>query len=371
MAIVKVQLKERSYPVIIGPNATDKMRSQLKKHVSTGRIFIFYDAGFYALHHAAVEKVVKDLGIVAIELVIAEGERAKTDKQLGKLYDYLLGEKISRSDMLLACGGGVVSDLTGFVAATILRGIPWGIISTTVLGMVDAAIGGKTGINHPSGKNLIGAFWQPKFVCCDTNFLNTLPERDMISGLGEIVKYAGLNGQPMLDLVEKYLDRGDLYDQKLLTRLIKMSIAYKADIVSRDERDGHQRLILNFGHTFGHALENLLGYRKVRHGEAVILGMLAAVKLSIMLKPRRAKGLASFQQLLKRLIVGIRPYAVETNVLVEAMKLDKKRNGNNLRFILLDKPGKPLIVSGVDQKLIYKATDEMLKEYQSLGGRHA
>lgn len=371
MATIKVQLQERSYPVLIGPNAIDKLRPQLKKHISTGRIFVFYDARFYALHHTAVKKVLADSGIVPIELVIADGEKAKSGKQLGKLYDYLLSERISRSDMLLACGGGVVSDLTGFAAATILRGIRWGIISTTVLGMVDAAVGGKTGINHPTGKNLIGAFWQPKFVCCDTNFLNTLPPRDMISGLGEIVKYAALSGKAMLDLVEKYLDGGDLYDQKLLTRMIRQSVSYKADIVSRDEHEGRLRMLLNFGHTFGHALENQLGYRKVRHGEAVTLGMSAAVKLSIFLKPGRAKGLAPFQQLLNRLISGIRPHAVEADVLVEAMKLDKKRNGNNLRFILLDRPGKPLIVSGVDRKLIYRATEEMLNEYHSLGGRHA
>jgi len=365
MKKISVRLKDRDYPISCGSGQWEKeLLLQAKRRTDKkARIFLIYDAKVFALYGRQISKVIKRSGIKYNELVLPAGERTKSASQLNRVYSYLLSNKITRNDFLLACGGGVTSDFTGYVAATILRGVKWGVISTTLLGMVDAAIGGKTGINHKEGKNLIGAFWQPSFVICDTIFINTLSQRLVVAGLGEVVKYAGLIGKSMTDLLNRYLKNGDIYNHKYLTQLVYKSAQYKAEIVARDEREGNLRMVLNLGHTFGHAIEKSLGYGKLQHGEAVILGLLGAVELSERSKKRRISSLIEYKEIINRFIGLIPRYRIDIDNVIAHMGIDKKRRGNQQLFVLLDKPGKP-IISDVKKNLIKPSLNAVLKEYE-------
>jgi 3-dehydroquinate synthase len=371
MPVINVNLNRRKYPIIVGPDVLPRLERKLNGLLRGKRLFVFYDAQVYALHGKRVQTQLKHLKGNVQEMVIPMGERAKSVTVLNKIYTFLLDEKISRSDFILACGGGVTSDLIGYTAATTLRGIRWGIVSTTLLGMADAAIGGKTGINHLRGKNLIGAFWQPSFVLCDTGFLKTLPARHLIAGLGEIVKYGCLSGNKMLIVIEKYLAQDDLYHEKLLSRLIRLSASYKAGIVAKDERESGLRMLLNLGHTFAHAVENAAGYGRLLHGEAVILGLLAAVELSCWLKPQRAKHLAGCSRIINQM-VGMIPYRkISCEKALAVMQLDKKRAGAVHRVVLLDKPGRAFIARNVSPRLIKSSLENMLNVYKIKGGMDA
>jgi len=304
-------------------------------------------------------------------MVIPPGEKSKSAATLGRIHDFLIEEKISRSDMIIACGGGVTTDLVGYAAATILRGVRWGVVPTTLLGMVDAAIGGKTAINHRRGKNLIGAFWQPIFVHCDIGLLHTLPVRQMIAGLGETVKYGGLIGSGMTELLAGYLGRGKLYHQRDLIALVKLSAGYKADIVSRDERESGVRMYLNYGHTVGHAIEKAIGYGRLLHGEAVILGILAALEFGELCGIRRTRALVEYREIVTHLLTLVPHRRISLADVFDAMALDKKRRGADLRYVLLSRPGKPFVVEAVERRLIKKALQRMLAFYESHGGTNA
>jgi len=371
MPIINVNLNQRRYPIIIGPDVLHRLGQKLNGLVRGGRLFVFYDAQVYALHRRRIQVQLKCVKDDMQEMVVPIGERVKSAAVLSKIYAFLFDEKISRSDFILACGGGVTTDLIGYTAATTLRGIRWGIVSTTLVGMADAAIGGKTGINHPRGKNLIGSFWQPSFVLCDTSFLKTLPARQLIAGLGEVVKYCGLSGDRMLAVVEKYLDQDDLYNERLLSKLIHLSASYKAGIVTKDEHDSGLRMLLNLGHTFAHAVENAAGYGRLLHGEAVILGLLAAVELSCRLKPRRAKYLADYSRIINQMVHMIPYRKISCDKALTAMQLDKKRAGTAHRFVLLDKPGRAFIARNVNPRLIKSSLENMLNVYKTEGGMDA
>ena len=371
MPVVNVNLGQRKYPIVIGTNVLSQLGKLLIGQLGKSRLFVFYDAQVYALHSRLIKLNLKGVKCSVVEMVVPVGERSKSAAVLSRIYTFLLSERIGRSDFILACGGGVTTDLIGYVAATTLRGIRWGIVSTTLLGMVDAAIGGKTGINHPYGKNLIGAFWQPSFVLCDTSFLKTLPPRQLIAGLGEVIKYGGLVGKKIIQPIEKYLSQDDLYNEKLLSRLIHFSADYKADIVTKDERESDLRMLLNLGHTFAHAFENAAGYGKLLHGEAVILGLKAAVDLSCRLKPRSAKHLADYSRIIEQMIALIPYRKITQTKTLAAMQLDKKRVGRAPRLVLLERPGRPFIITDVNPRLVSLSLENTLKIYKSEGGNYA
>lgn len=362
MAVIKVKLKERSYPIITGTDMSKQLVEQIKKNLNSNRLFIFYDSNFYALHGRKISKSLKRFK--PEELIIPSGEKIKSEKELAKIQSYLLSNKISRSDFILAVGGGVTSDLIGYTAATTLRGINWGVISTTLLGMVDASIGGKTGINHKEGKNLIGAFWQPKFVIADLFYLNTLERRELFCGLGEVIKYAGLIGNPILKRLSKFVESEKLYNLSELLHLVNYSAKYKAGIVSADEREGKLRMLLNLGHTVGHAIEKSLGYKKLLHGEAVILGLYAAVLIGQKLNKSKS-GLDDYKELIETMIDRLPRYIIDKALVKQAVGSDKKRINKKLNFILLEKPGKPIITESVKTADINNAIDLTLKRYGS------
>ncbi len=360
---IEVALGARSYPVMVGVGMEKNLQSLLSAHTSTGRLFVVYDGQFYALHAPALRRKVRRLGGKAEELVIPSGEKAKSVGTIQRLHDFFIAGGITRSDFILAVGGGVTSDLVGFAAATIHRGIRWGVVSTTLLGMVDAAIGGKTGVNHKAGKNLIGAFWQPSFVCSDIGFLHTLPAREMVCGLGEIVKYCGLVGDSMNKPVNSYFEAGNLYDEGALMSLVALAAAYKAAVVSVDEREGSVRMNLNLGHTIGHAIEQSLGYGRLLHGEAVFLGLAASVELSGLYNPQARDRLIQYGELVGHCL-GLVPHRkIDPEALLQALNTDKKRKGSIQRFVLLDGPGKPFIAEHPKKRMVRKAVEGMLSAY--------
>ena len=373
MARIKVKLGPRSYTVALGTSSWQKeLAAALERlPVIPGRIFLLTDAQVFALYGQQVLRTVAKRGRKVHELVLPVGEKAKQAGVMSNIYDYLLANGISRDDFILAVGGGVVSDVAGFAAATVLRGIRWGILSTTLLGIVDAAIGGKTGINHDAGKNLIGAFWQPSFVIGDTELLQTLERRQMSAGMGEVLKYAGLAGEPVLKTIERYERRGDLYDDRSLARLARLAVAYKSDIVARDEREGHTRMLLNLGHTFAHAIEQSLGFGRLLHGEAVTLGLLGAIELSCRLKPGRSTALAGYREMVRQFVARLPRRKLDPATVMAAMRLDKKRRGERLRFVLLEAPGRPFITDTAAPRAVREAVAAMIDHYQTKGGGNA
>ncbi|MBD3402724.1 3-dehydroquinate synthase, partial [candidate division GN15 bacterium] len=359
------------YPVVIGPDSSATLARLVERHAPDARVFAIYDAQLYALHGPRLRQL---FGLPAKrihELVIPNGERSKSAGTVRDIQDFLLSEEIARTDLVLAVGGGVTSDTVGFAAATLYRGVRWAIVSTTLLGMVDAAIGGKTGINHPRGKNLIGAFWQPSFVLCDTGLLHTLPDRQIIAGLGEVVKSAALVGPRMIARLARYVDHGDLLDERRLGVLITESVRYKADIVKRDETERGRRMVLNLGHTFAHGIEQALGYGKLLHGEAVLIGLLAACDLSLRMGARNPRRMEEFCSVVAQFVRHIPYRQIDMDQVWEAMSYDKKRRGTRKQYILLSALGKPYVTDQVTPSQARAALKSALTQYAESRGRHA
>jgi 3-dehydroquinate synthase len=371
MPRINVTLASRSYAVEVGFAIGRAFRATVSKQLGEGRLFLFFDAGFFALHGATVRR---QLGLPAkrvSEFVVPSGERFKTPATIAHLQTYLLSEQISRNDLIVACGGGVLTDLVGYAAATVLRGVRWGAVPTTLLGMVDAAIGGKTGVNHPHGKNLIGAIWQPSFVHADLTWLATLPSRELIAGMGEIVKYAGLQGGPTLQKLQKLDIAAVSTDRAKLLPLIAKAVRYKAEIVSNDERESGRRMFLNLGHTFAHGIENALGYGKLLHGEAVLIGLLAMWHVSVAGQDRIGPSMESYRSIIEQFIRHIPYRQLDPRQVVAAMATDKKRLGRTVRFVLLSRPGQPFIDSSVTAAAARRALTAALATYREYGGTNA
>lgn len=369
MADIMVRTVSGHYPILVGNGLESRLATLLNKQTEENRLFVISDADFHALHGERMIKSLRRSPKNTEIFVLPSGEQQKNQKTVSAIQDHLLGNRISRSDFILAVGGGVTTDIVGYAAATTLRGVRWGAVPTTLLGMVDAAIGGKTGINHAHGKNLIGAIWQPSFVVCDQQYLQTLPIRHLIAGFGEILKYAGLVGGPMVGRVTRLIDGGvGLSDW---TKVISESARYKAAIVSKDEREDGIRAYLNLGHTFGHAIERSLGYGKLLHGEAVIVGLLGAICLSMLVNPKGAGALKDYYRLALSSTEILPKYKVDSQSVLEAMALDKKRKDQELRFVLLKRLGEPYIATGLSKDMIEFAVEQMIADFNDYGGKYA
>lgn len=280
MERILVKLEGRTYPILFGEGVLSGLGEAVREQIGGERICIVTDnrvAGFYLpLAHDSLEKA----GYEVISQEVPEGEEAKSLAWVSKLYDFLIEKNMDRSSALVALGGGVVEDLTGFVAATYLRGVPYAQVPTSLVAQVDASVGGKTGVNHPLGKNLIGAFYQPRLVYTDVRLLTTLPRRDFLAGLAELIKYGAIRDAALFAYLEERLSDVLGYDEEALLHLVRESCCIKAEIVEKDEREEGLRAILNFGHTLGHAIETLTDYSRFKHGEATAIGMAFAVELS-------------------------------------------------------------------------------------------
>jgi len=277
---LRVELGERSYSIIIGSGVLAAVGAQVRGLCGPGRVAVVTNPTVGKLYLSRVSDSLRSAGCEVVTVEIPDGEEHKNLASLGSIYDRLLAAGFERRSPVVALGGGVVGDVTGFAAATLLRGVPFVQVPTTLLAQVDSSVGGKTGINHATGKNLIGAFYQPQLVLADLETLKTLPRRQFLSGLAEVIKYGLILDAGFFALLEQQLDRVLALDMDLLRQLVRRSCELKALVVRRDERESDYRAILNFGHTLGHAVENLTEYKRFSHGEAVSIGMAFAAAFS-------------------------------------------------------------------------------------------
>ena len=343
MEQITVNLKERSYPIYIGRNNLDLVGEMMKNKGLEGRAACITNPLVGRLYADRVLSSLGRAGFEACRIDIPDGEEYKNLEWVSYLYDKLIEYKMERLSPIVAVGGGVIGDIAGFVAATYLRGVPYVQLPTTLLAQVDSSIGGKTGVNHANGKNLIGAFYQPKMVIIDADALKTLELRDIKAGLAEVVKYGIIRSSNFFSFLERqYNDCLQLGDS--LLHAIKRSCEIKADVVSEDEKETGIRAILNFGHTIGHAIEAATHYKELRHGEAVAIGMVAATRLSLKLGLcskdvcRRVEGLISNIGLPVKLS-AIR-CQLSANDLLKAMDIDKKVVGGKIKFVLVEDIGR-------------------------------
>jgi 3-dehydroquinate synthase len=352
---VSVQLNkvtDRSYRIFFQGLST--LPALMQAHGLTGkRCFVVSDENVAALYRSTIHEALTQSGYEALWIVLPAGEPTKSLAHLGTIYDVALEAKVDRKTPIIALGGGVMGDLAGFAAASLLRGLPFIQIPTTLMSQVDSSVGGKTGINHPAGKNLIGAFHQPKFVLCDFDSLRSLPEREWHSGLAEVVKHALIEDAALFEELSANWDAILQRDFSVIAPIIRRSVEIKADVVSEDETEQGKRAHLNFGHTFAHAIEQVTGYKRFLHGEAVSLGMIAALHLSAAHTPNFP--LEKALSLVNRLPVAASATDLSLSELMDAMKGDKKASGGNLRFVLLDKIGSAFVSSEPSESQIEAA----------------
>jgi 3-dehydroquinate synthase len=303
--------------------------------------------------------LLREAGITPLLITVPDGETTKSLKWASYLYDRLVAARFERGAILIALGGGVVGDLTGFVASTYLRGVGFIQIPTTLVAQVDASIGGKTGVDHPRGKNLIGTFYQPKLVFIDVSTLRTLPRREVTGGMAEVVKYGVIADPDLLSYVEQHADDALGMNLDVLEHIVLRSASIKADVVNQDEREAGIRRILNYGHTLGHAIEAATRYGRYHHGEAVAIGMQFAAYLAVRLGTCHDEVARRQGQLLKRLkLRTMLPPRVSVRSLFSAMALDKKVSGGQINYVLPERIGR-VVVKPVEFDLI----NETLKDF--------
>ncbi|MFQ5850504.1 MAG: 3-dehydroquinate synthase [Candidatus Binatia bacterium] len=335
MRTLTVNLGDRSYPIHLGEGLLPRSGDLLKRAGFTDKVGIITNPTLAELFLKPVQESLSRSGFRVTPLLVPEGEEHKNLKSLSSIYDRLISERFERSSSLIALGGGVIGDLAGFAAATFLRGIPYIQIPTTLLAQVDASVGGKTGINHQEGKNLIGAFYQPRLVLIDVGVLRTLTRRELVAGLAEVIKYGIIEDPQLFSLLEENLESLLSLNRDLLEKAVAASCTIKARVVEKDEREDDYRSVLNFGHTIGHALESLTGYEKLLHGEAVAIGMAQATSIS------RGEGFCDEESLerIHHLIKGAGlpteiPSGIKFRELVKKLEVDKKSVAGKIKFVL-------------------------------------
>jgi 3-dehydroquinate synthase len=348
MEEMRVSLGDRSYPIVIGAGWLARVGDRVREAVGPKaiRAAVVSDSRVATLYASRVSEALRASGFAVTEIQIPEGEQHKNLAWLALLYDRLIEAQIERSSPVVAVGGGVVGDLAGFAAATVLRGVPLVQVPTTLLAQVDAAIGGKTAINHAAGKNLIGAFHQPRLVAIDVETLRTLPRREYIAGLAEVVKYGAILDAELFERLERNVDGLLRQDPALLVAVVSRCCRLKADVVESDETEGGYRAILNFGHTIGHAIETLTEYRRLLHGEAVGIGMLCAARLSHAVVSLSRADVDRLERLLGALGVPTQvPPDLQKEQIALAIEADKKASGGKIKFVCLESIGKTRFVA--------------------------
>jgi 3-dehydroquinate synthase len=341
-AIVTVDTGHARYPILIGSGLLDAASSWSELPRGPRALIVSNDrvAPLYAARlQAALAPQYPAVGV----LELPDGEPHKDWPTLNRIFDRLLADGADRDTVLFALGGGVVGDITGFAAACYMRGVPFVQVPTTLLAQVDSSVGGKTAINHPAGKNMIGAFYQPRRVVCDLDTLATLPERELRAGLAEVIKYGPIADAAFLDWIEAHLDALLAREPAALAHAVRRSCEIKAAVVGADERESGQRAILNFGHTFGHAIEAGLGFGGWLHGEAVGCGMVLAAELSQQLGLVDAAFVARLRALIGRAGLPVRAPALGVDRFVELMRVDKKAQAGQIRFVLIETVGRAVV----------------------------
>jgi 3-dehydroquinate synthase len=341
--VLRVELGERSYPIHIGEGLVD--RAELfAPHVGGRRAAIVTNDTVAPLYADRLEGVLRGAGARVHRIVLRDGEAFKTWESLERIYAALLEARADRRTVLVALGGGVVGDIAGFAAATYQRGIAHVQVPTTLLAQVDSSVGGKTAINHPLGKNMIGAFHQPDAVIADTATLATLPPRELAAGLAEVVKYGAIHDAAFLDWIEANAQKLLQRESASLALAIERSCAIKAEIVAADERESGVRALLNFGHTFGHAIESAAGYGAWLHGEAVAAGMVLAARLSARTGRITNAEADRLKRLIGKLGLPVAPPVFALETWLEFMGRDKKNEGGRITLVLLEALGRAAVV---------------------------
>ena len=360
MPTVKVDLGDRSYDIELG-TGLDQAGARLKELGLGRKMALVTNPTIKKLHGERIVDSLKAAGFLVMSVEVPDGEQYKNLDWANAIYTALLTNGFDRKSALVAFGGGVIGDLTGFAAATFMRGVPFVQVPTTLLAMVDSSVGGKTGVNHPMGKNMIGAFYQPKKVLMDLDVLKTLPREEFLSGIAEVIKYGVIRDAALFDYLDKNRDKILSLDPDALSHIIKRSCEIKAEVVSKDEREGGLRAILNFGHTIGHAIETAENYT-MRHGEAVAIGMVYASRLA----HRTGLCVASVPERVERLI---KSYGLPANLtalsrqpsvteLTDTMQVDKKAEGGKVKFVLPSKIGEVVITNQWDEGVLKEVLGE-------------
>lgn len=356
----EVRTPTARYPIYIGWGTLSYLADYLLKVGLPRVVHIVSDETVFARYGAWIERLLRLTSFQVDSQRIPPGEASKTLEQAACIYDRLVERRVERGQPILALGGGVVGDLGGFVAATYLRGLPLVHLPTTLLAMVDASIGGKVAVNHPQGKNLIGAFYQPRLVVADVSTLRTLDRRELVSGWAEVIKHAITFDEDYLVFLEEHAADLLALDEELTTEAIRRSAAIKARVVSADEREETgPRSILNFGHTIGHAIEAATGYGSFLHGEAVAVGLMGATRLSQLMGLVGPEVVERLGQLLARFGLPTSSAGLDLEALLAAMELDKKVREQTVRWVLLDGIGKTVIRPDVPPELVLQVLAEL------------
>jgi shikimate kinase/3-dehydroquinate synthase len=347
-----VKTASGDYPIWVGWGLIDELGERVKRILKPQVAYVITDEGVY--HQARRAQVAMEAaGIPTHIMLIPPGERSKTLEMAQRIYEWLAQRKAERGHLVVAVGGGVVGDLAGFVAATFLRGMPFAQVPTSMLAMMDAAIGGKVAVDLPQGKNLVGAFYQPRFVLADVSTLQTLPRRELTSGWAEAIKHGLILDEGLLAAFESQRDAIQALEPEVATDIIRRSVAIKADVVSQDERETlGVRVLLNYGHTIGHALEAATGYGRFLHGEAVSIGMMGAAYISQAMGMLSTEEVERQRALLDSFGLPLSCGGVDIAVVSEAMRSDKKTSGRAIRWVLLDGIGRAVTRNDVPPELV-------------------
>lgn len=351
METVRIDLGGRAYTIHIGAGALDDARLYAP-HVSGRRVAVITNEVVAPLYLERLERALREAEAQPATIVLPDGEQTKDWRTLEHVFDRLLAEHFGRDAIVVALGGGVIGDLAGFAAAVYQRGVPFVQVPTTLLAQVDSSVGGKTAINHPRGKNMVGAFHQPLAVISDTTTLDTLPERELRAGLAEVIKHGFVLDAEFALWLEAHLVQLLQRERTALAYAVRRSCELKAAVVALDERESGPRALLNFGHTFGHAIEAAQGYGAWLHGEAVAAGMVMAADLSMRLALLERSEAMRLKDLLVRAGLPVANPDIPPARLLELMRVDKKAERSRLRFVLLSAPGHALVRADVDYEVV-------------------
>jgi 3-dehydroquinate synthase len=357
METLTVGLAERSYPIHIGAGLLGRP-DLLRPHLKSRKAAVITNTTVAPLYLDSLRSALQSDGVEAIPVILQDGESYKNAETMAQIYDALLRNRCERNTPLIALGGGVIGDMTGFAAATYLRGVPFIQIPTTLLAQVDSSVGGKTGINHPLGKNMIGAFYQPQLVLADTATLNTLADKELRAGIAEVIKYGLIRDLPFFEWLEQNMEKLLARDAAALGYAIARSCRNKAEVVAADERESGERALLNLGHTFGHAIENGMGYGVWLHGEAVAAGTIMAADLSRRMGWIKDADFERIVRLFKRANLPVNAPALGNEKYLELMGLDKKVVGGKMRFVLLTRIGTAVVTGDVPEALLRETLDQ-------------
>ena len=347
MQTLNVALGDRAYPIHIGAGLLSQVELILP-HLKRKNVAIVTNTTVAPLYLEKLAKPLREAGVSVLEIILPDGEAYKNSETLSLIYDALLKNRCERSTTLIALGGGVIGDLTGYAAATYLRGVPFIQIPTTLLSQVDSSVGGKTGINHPLGKNMIGAFYQPKLVLADIATLHTLPQRELSAGVAEVIKYGLIRDADFFNWLEVNMSKLMGLDEAVTMYAIYRSCQNKAEVVAADEHETGERALLNLGHTFGHAIENAMGYGVWLHGEAVAAGTVLAADLSQRLGWLTSEQISRIHALLSAANLPLNAPNLGVEKYLDLMANDKKVENGKIRLVLQQGIGKAVITSDYD-----------------------